>query len=347
MNKLLLSGLIASLAGNGWLLLRVLLPLRKLAHKANALERGDLTALQGPCPGVAEVESLRRSMEGMVGHVRRAQAQQQSYVAALADGQEAERIRIAQELHDDTVQSLIALAKTIELAEGLLDQDADRAKALLRDARTGSVEAVYNLRRLIADLRPPALTELGLVTALRMLAAAEQQAIPVEFTVSGAERRLEQAAELTLFRAAQEALTNAQRYSRAEQIRLRVGFLPDRVRLTIEDNGLGFDLPPRLHDFASGGHFGLLGIAERVKQLNGSLHLASTTGTGTCVEVELPFSAPQGPEGVVRDPVCSALIEPQQAYGSVEHAGVRYYFCCPVCQGTFQRDPGAFVDVGA
>lgn len=344
MNRLLLSGLMASLLGNGWLLVRVLLPLRKLARKASALERGDLTAMQGPCPGVPEVESLRRSMAGMVGHVRRAQAQQQSYVAALADGQEAERIRIAQELHDDTVQSLIALAKSIELAEDWIDQDAVRAQTMLREARAEAVEAVYNLRRLIADLRPPALTELGLVTALRMAAEGDQQAIPVDFLVTGMERRLEQAAELTLFRAAQEALTNAQRYSRAGRIRLRVGFLPDRVRLTVEDDGQGFDLPPRLDDFASGGHFGLLGIAERVKQLNGSLHLASTKGKGTYVEVELPFSAPRGPEGLVRDPVCSALIEPQQAYGSVDYQGVRYYFCCPVCQGTFQRDPAAYVE---
>jgi YHS domain-containing protein len=94
---------------------------------------------------------------------------------------------------------------------------------------------------------------------------------------------------------------------------------------------------------AKQGHFGLVGIHERVQHLNGRVQLASTPKHGTELSVTLPLTSINQPVETVRDPVCGALIAPQQAYGSVEHQGTRYYFCCPVCQGAFQRNPETYL----
>src|SRR5690348_16762664 len=101
---------------NLWLVTRVLRPLRKLAAQANRLTEGDFTALKEPCGGIREIDALRRSLFAMVGHVRRIQEQKRQYADAITGVQEAERTRIARELHDDTVQSFIGIAQSIDLA---------------------------------------------------------------------------------------------------------------------------------------------------------------------------------------------------------------------------------------
>src|SRR5687768_10087840 len=109
MIRTLLAGLLAG--GNIWFYLRVMRPLQQLAARASQIASGDFTALEQTYSGVPEIDTLRKAMNAMVGHVRRAQAQERTYIAALTNGQEEERARIARELHDDTVQSLIAIAQ--------------------------------------------------------------------------------------------------------------------------------------------------------------------------------------------------------------------------------------------
>ena len=329
---------------NLWLYLLVLRPLRRLAHKADQLAQGDFSALAQPEPGVPEIDAIRSAMNAMVGHVRRAQIQERTYSQALTNGQEAERARIAHELHDETTQSLIAIAQSLEIAQGLLEPDSP-VSALLTTTRQQAVETVHSLRRLIADLRPPMLDELGLIPALHMLTESSQP-IVVSMTLDGKVRRLNEPLELVLFRSVQEALLNAQRHSHATQIRVEVMIQADKIRLTVEDNGCGFTPPMRFENFAATGHYGLIGIDERVKQLNGTFTISSHPGQGTQLVIELPISETQQPDGIVRDPVCSALIAPQQAYASTVYGGQRYYFCCPVCQGAFQNAPQVYTPYG-
>ncbi len=328
-------------ASNLWLYLRVLRPLRRLAQKADQLAQGDFSSLAQPEPGVPEIDVVRAAMNAMVGHVRRAQNQERTYSQALTNGQEAERARIAYELHDETTQSLIAIAQSLEIAQGLIDPDSP-AFALLAATRQQAVETVHSLRRLIADLRPPMLDELGLIPALRVLTESSQ-AIAVSIAVDGIARRLSEPLELALFRSAQESLLNAQRHSHATQVRIEVMFQADKIRLTVEDNGCGFAPPARFDSFAVTGHYGLIGIDERIRQLNGTFTISSHSRQGTQLIIELPTSEIQQPDGIVRDPVCSALIAPQQAYASRVYAGQRYYFCCPVCQGAFQVNPDSYL----
>ena len=328
-------------ASNLWLYLRVLRPLRRLAQKADQLAQGDFSALAQPEPGAPEIDAIRSAMNAMVRHVRRAQMQERTYSQALTNGQEAERARIAHELHDETTQSLIAIAQSLEIAQGLLEPGSP-AFVLLTTTRQQAVETVHSLRRLIADLRPPMLDELGLIPALRMLTESSQP-IAVSMTIDGKVRRLNEPLELVLFRSAQEALLNAQRYSNATQIRVEITFQADKIRLTVDDNGCGFTPPIRFESFSATGHYGLIGIDERVKQLNGTFTISSRSQQGTQLVIELPGVATQQPDGTVRDPVCSTLIAPQQAYASTVYAGQRYYFCCPVCQGAFQNAPQVYM----
>ena len=341
--QLFLLGAVTLLAvSNLWLYYRVLCPLRRLAAQTTEIAAGNLAAFQQPCGGVREIDILRHTLASMAGHVRRTQEDTIAYRHALTDGQEAERARIAHELHDDTVQSLIAIAQGIDLASGWIEPDPTRAQSMLQAARTQAVDSVDNLRRLIADLRPPALEELGLVPALKMLGTDEAE-ITVQVTVSGTQRRLSQTHELTLFRAAQEAVRNASRHGHAQQIATSIHYEPGEVRLTVTDDGQGFHVPQHLDDLAQMGHYGLLGMTERLQQFNGKVQITSQPGQGTQVMIRLPLIAQPQPDETVRDPVCGALIQPQQAYGSVQFEGERYYFCCPVCQGAFQKNPHLYL----
>jgi len=334
--------LVGSVLGNLWSFWRVLRPVQNLAARAAHLARGEMSALEQPCGGIREIGELRHAMATMAQHVQRAQADELTYSHALTDGQEAERARIARELHDDTVQSLVAIAQSIELGLNWLESDPARAKSMLELARNGAIESVENVRRLIADLRPPALEELGIVPALRMLAQADGKH-PIDINVFGSERRIDASHELALFRLAQEALRNAKQHGSPTCISLNLEFHAHEVWLTIKDDGTGFHLPVDLDWFTHEEHFGLIGMRERVKQLAGSLKIDSSPGKGTTIHAVLPLDVVDQPVGDARDPVCGAVIHPHRAYGSTVYEGERYYFCCPVCQGAFQQHPETYV----
>lgn len=340
MNEVLVLLLLASILLNGWFVWKIILPLRRLARQAGAVSEGNLSAFDAPCAGNSDLQTLQRAVQGLVGHVRRAQAQARQVASAVDGGQEAERKRIAHELHDDTVQALIAIAQTLEFAGAMAGTENDELKNLLRQIRAETVETVDNVRRLIGDLRPPALDELGLSAALRML-ADQLSGAPVRVEVRGNERRLPDAQELALFRAVQEAVRNALAHASAASIGVQLHYRRQDTYLVVQDDGHGFDTS-RLQNPAAG-HFGLIGMRERVEALNGKLDLQSTLGQGTRIAITLPLPDAVQPQNVVRDPVCHAMIEPERAYGSLVHAGSRYFFCCPVCQGSFQRDPDLYL----
>lgn len=325
-----------------WFYLRVLRPIQQLSHQAEQLKTGQLDSFEQAFEGIAEIKQLQRAMAGMCGHVRRAQQEKLTYHHALTAGQEAERARIARELHDDTVQSLIAIAQSIELATNWVESKPDQAVGMLKSARTQAVESVENLRRLIGNLRPPILEELGLIPALKML-AKDINGITMTVGVKGPERRLDEVYELALFRSAQEAVHNALKHSGTGCVHVEVTYAPAEVRLTVRDDGSGFVVPDALGTFAEQGHYGLIGVAERIESLKGQVQIDSAPDEGTSVKITLPLNQASQPGETVRDPVCHAEIHPQQAYDSLTYAGRTYYFCCPVCQGTFQRDPEAYL----
>lgn len=329
------------LASNIWMFFRVLRPLKQLSRQAERISQGDFVAINEKCGGIAEIGALRRSMASMVRHVRRSQNQTIRYADNLTEGQEAERLRIARELHDDTIQSLIAISQSIDIAKTWLTDMPNKASEMLHIARKQSVETVANLRHMIENLRPPALQELGLIPAIKM--QIEECETPTQITVKGPVRRLDEARELALFRITQEALNNIKRHALATEVDVIIDFQPSEITTIIEDNGIGFEVPQFLNDLVDDGHYGIMGIQERVHQLDGVMMLRSKVNEGTRFTIRIPTEPIQQPQNIVRDPVCSAIIQPEQAYASLSYRDDEYYFCCPVCQGAFQKDPQKYV----
>lgn len=331
------------IASNLWFFFRVLRPIQKLSLQAIQLSQGELDSFDSRGGGISEIHELRRAMFGMVGHVRRAQEQSRAYSGQLADGQENERKRIARELHDDAVQSTIAVTQGIDIAKQWVKTYPERAIQMLQRVREQAVDIVTGLRNLIGDLRPPALEELGLIPALKIQLDTVQKA-EVKLTISGEPRRLAEAQELALFRVVQEALHNSTKHSQAKHIHVELNYQPQGVCLQIRDDGRGFLLPGHLGDLAFQHHYGLVGIQERVNNLDGRFRIDSQIGQSTTLNIYLPTTTQNQPDDRVRDPVCGALIEPHQAYGSVIYQDKMYYFCCPVCQGAFQKDPEFYLN---
>ncbi|MAS35436.1 MAG: hypothetical protein CL610_15605 [Anaerolineaceae bacterium] len=336
--------LVVLLASHIWFFHRIMNPLRRLCSQTSQITQGDFGALENSCGGIAEIDALRRSMAGMVRHVRRSQEHSFVYAEELANGQEAERARIARELHDQTIQSLVAIAWSMDMAQKWVKSDPERAITTLVEARKQSLDTIAELRDLIGDLRPPALNELGLVAALR-LQADKHASFPVSIAVEGTERRLDETHELALFRSAQEALINACRHGHATRVDIKVVYEPNGTRLIVRDNGEGFVPPKHVGALAADGHYGLLGIHERAQYLDGTVSVRSQKDSGTTITISLPEDNRHQPPDSVRDPVCSAIIEPHQAYASAIYQNQTYYFCCPVCQGAFQSDPETYLQL--
>ncbi|HRO25087.1 MAG TPA: histidine kinase, partial [Promineifilum sp.] len=183
------------------------------------------------------------------------------YLGALTAGQEEERHRLARELHDDTIQSLIALNQRIQLAQ---TRATGETAAQLAEMGVMATDTIADLRRLTRDLRPSYLDDLGLVPALELLARDQSAALdlPVTFETTGEPRRPDHGAELAFYRIAQEALRNVGRHARANRAVIALNFTPREIMLTIRDDGIGFDTAERAAERALGGHFGLLGARE-------------------------------------------------------------------------------------
>ncbi len=225
-----------------------------------------------------------------VTHQRRRQSRLQSYAARVLHAQEEERQRIAQELHDDTVQSLVLLCRRIDAVE---DAPVRETPAQMRRLRDDVEATIASLRDYLRGLRPAVLDDLGLEPAIRSLVeeAGERTDIDVSFAVEGAVRRLEQTAELALFRIAQEALRNMARHSSAAHGRVVLLYLDDEVVLAVTDDGVGFRPPETYFDQIEAGQLGLLGMQERARIVGGSLQIESRRGTGTTVVATVPQAA--------------------------------------------------------
>jgi signal transduction histidine kinase len=266
---------------------RIVQPLQKLESKAAALAWGDFEAINEPVGGISEVQHLQLELTEMSRKVQAAQEGLHDYIGAITSAQEEERTRLARELHDDTIQAVVALKQRVQLAQRVI-KDA-RGKESLKELETLAEQTIENLRRLTRALRPIYLEDLGLVTALDMLAreTGRTSNLVVNFQKTGQERRLAREVELSLYRIAQEALNNVVKHSKATKADLLISFAGDETKLEVVDNGIGFDKPKSPTDFAPNGHFGLLGIHERVDLIGARLEIESAQEKGTRLTVRL------------------------------------------------------------
>ena len=206
--------------------------------------------------------------------------------------QEDERARVSRELHDEVSQVLTALSFELGTLKTFMPRGGHAEPVLLRlQSLTRSLSR--GLYDIVRSLRPAQLDELGLEPALHSLAEREwnPRGIHIRIESEGKSVRLAKSTETTLFRIAQEGVTNIQRHSGADSATLRIHYAEDKVTLTVKDDGIGFD-PERLRSGSQG--LGLAGIRERVESSGGTFRIDSAPGRGTLLEIIIPTSAEKG-----------------------------------------------------
>lgn len=203
--------------------------------------------------------------------------------------QEEERRRVAREIHDGPAQNLANIVLRLEITEKLLELDPKQAKNELQDLKALVRSNLQDIRRIIFDLRPMALDDLGIVPALRRYMDNFETTYKVEceFQVGGRERRLVPAMEVAIFRLIQEAMTNVAKHAQSDKVKIELLFDEDITIARVIDFGQGFDSDAVLDN--PGEHFGLIGMRERVEMFSGQFSIIAPSGVGTTIELTIPY----------------------------------------------------------
>ena len=287
-------------------------PLQSLVASTQRIAAGNLDEPLEP-EGVAEVyelainfEMMRQQLQELLSRERslsqdlESQVQETSQVlddlcrarehllAQLISSQEEERRRVSRELHDETSQALANLIVRLGTLSRLVDDE--EALAQIQALRTQAAQALEGVNRIVMDLRPGLLDEYGLVPAVQWYADARlsEKGVPVKMTVGGTPHELSSHTQASIYRIMQEAINNIAQHAEASQVQIAIDWLENTLRIEIRDDGRGFDVQQALNN--GEGHYGLLGMRERVILLNGTLDVQSAPGQGTILTFEIPYS---------------------------------------------------------
>lgn len=242
-------------------------------------------------PLQTETEPLVISSIRDVTEQKRLQRELMETHRRLFESVEAERLLLSQELHDGPLQDLYGIALYLESIRELMAEEEEPEDITLAKESVQSV--ISTLRAICGDLRPPSLAQFGLEKAIRSHMIKFQQTHPalrIEPRLMADGKRLPERTRLALFRVYQNSLSNILRHAQASEV--KVDFLIDteRATLRIQDNGRGFNVPQKWVELARGGHFGLVGMMERVEAVGGHLTVQSARGAGTTIQVDVPLS---------------------------------------------------------
>ena len=241
------------------------------------------------CGNAVFVTGLLQDLRNGLEEAKHYRAQLQQMSSRVLSAHEAERKHIARELHDDTAQVLTSILVRLRLLErSTKDQEVLQNVEELRDLTAGALDSV---RRMAMDMRPAALDDLGLVSALQAYAERYSQTWPVRVTVrtDGLKRRLPADVELVLYRVVQEALINVAKHAAASRAFVSLSRRHNEVTVSIEDDGVGFDPNEGSRTYGSG--MGIFGMRERLALVGGEVQLQSTKGHGTKITARAPLAA--------------------------------------------------------
>ena len=252
--------------------------------------RGQLEKLQSD---KTHLERYLAALENVQNGAKRDDAAQGSggkgplaSVEMLVNAQEAERQRLSRQMHDGPAQALSNFILQTEIAMRLMDVDPTQARDELGNLKSSAMGTFQKVRNFIFELRPMMLDDLGLIPTIRRYADTfkEQTGLEVNVVVSGNERRLEPYLEVMVFRAMQELMGNAARHSQATLLKLNLDLTDEMIRVSVDDNGKGFDL----ESAQKGQSLGLKLIRERTEMLGGTFEVDSAAGKGARVMFSLP-----------------------------------------------------------
>jgi signal transduction histidine kinase len=254
----------------------ILRPIRRVAAMASRLSDGDLTA-RVPEPGVGEIGVLQRCFNTMAASLESSRDQLAASRARIVTATDHARRRIERDLHDGIQQRLVSLLLDLRAAEAAVPPELPQTRAQLAGVADGLAGAFDDLREISRGVHPAILSEGGLVPALKAL--ARHSAVPVEFTVDVPVRPSEPV-EVGAYYVVSEALTNSAKHAHASVVQVDAQSRNGILRLSIRDDGIGGADPTR--------GSGLIGLADRVQALGGTISVTSAPEQGTTLLVELP-----------------------------------------------------------
>lgn len=286
------AGILITLFVNQMIIHNALLPLHELGDAIEQVHSGQINIpdslknYKDP-----DIRRLVIAIDAMLNRMANYTSQLQAISERAINAQEEERVRIARSLHDDTAQSISMLIIHLERLSSLIPTDRPDITRYIADAQTVATRLLENLRKIIWDLRPSILDDLGLYSAIRWFARTnlEKSGVKVDFWTADESRRLPSHLETLLFRIAQEAISNILRHANATKVSIRLWTEAEHIWLEIKDDGCGFDLEETTGSAADHKHLGLLGIQERVSLVGGEVKIDSVKGAGTCLQLHVPL----------------------------------------------------------
>ncbi|TAH63943.1 MAG: sensor histidine kinase [Gottschalkiaceae bacterium] len=214
----------------------------------------------------------------------------QSLGIKIIEAQEEERMRVSREIHDGPAQSMANVVLKAELCEKLLNIDLSQAKDELNELKDIARNSIKDVRRIIYDLRPMSLDDLGLIPTLQRYIDKfmEETGINVDLMILDNPEEIKPIIEIACFRIIQEALNNVSKHSKAKEVLIKIEYAVDKLFIVIKDNGIGFekDKLKRSKDLRG---YGLIGMKERAELLSGKLDIISSLGEGTKVLLTIPL----------------------------------------------------------
>lgn len=291
-------GILLSLVINSYILQSALRPMDTLQHTVERIDRGD-TAVRSPEEEIGDPQlkelahALNTMLERLAAHTKEIEsnrAQVRRLSGQVLSAQEDERKRIARELHDDTSGALARVLLNLEMCEEILPEDMIEVRGRMRGTRVLAEQTLENIRKMIFDLRPALLDDLGLAAAVRWYAKNSCESAGIQLQVDAGSHlgRATAAVETGMFRIAQEAINNVIRHANARHVLVRLNRQDSKWVLVVQDDGQGFDVKGKTREADGDHHWGLFGVEERVGLLGGTYKLESSIGAGTTLTVEIP-----------------------------------------------------------
>lgn len=204
---------------------------------------------------------------------------------------EEERSRIVREIHDVPIQAMVNMGIRLELCLQVLDKDMEKARSYIKDLKEQVNTNIQDLRKIIYNLRPMSLDDLGLVATIEKLLSdfESESGINTSFRLIGEPVEVKELVQIAVFRVIQEALNNARRHSKADLVKVKFEFLESSISILIADNGIGFDVDEVCDWKEQDRCFGIIGMRERVELLNGYIDINSGKGKGTSIFIRIPL----------------------------------------------------------
>jgi two-component system, NarL family, sensor histidine kinase DegS len=257
---------------------------RRLMGLNETIERAEHLVSQ-----ISVVMNYMMSDIRQMGEALETAKQKQDFGLKIIEAQEDERKRLSREIHDGPAQMMANVMMRSDLIEKVYkERGPGEAIDEIRNMKKMVRSALYEVRRIIYDLRPMALDDLGLVPTLKKyLQTIEEyhKTTRIQFTNIGEDKRLSSKYEVALFRMVQESVQNALKHASASLIQVKLEIKKDHVMAVIKDDGKGFDINEKKPE-----SFGILGIRERVELLEGELSIHSKIGTGTLIIIQVPMN---------------------------------------------------------